>query len=359
MNSLLQNLDPLFAVPIFLYGLAMGSFLNVCIYRLATYAPAELWDAPGAMRPGRRYHRELDGRPVLFYCDQIGEERDGQVQYRGEWRLSVVQPRSACPRCGRPIAWYDNVPLLSWLLLRARCRHCGVRISARYAVVELFTALLFLACYAAFGPSLAALKFAVLSFLLLGLIFTDAEHHLLPDALTYPGIVLGLVFSLFVPLHDVVSRALVPGPLGTAWRLASFLAAAVAAAAGALAIWGLGALWKKLRGVEAMGLGDVKLLAMLGAFFGLESVVLIVFLASLAASIFGLGKVLAVWWSRARRRMRRGHEPLWPALKAARRQASLVLRVWHLPFGTFLGLAALAAIFAGDRVAHWYLEQFR
>jgi leader peptidase (prepilin peptidase)/N-methyltransferase len=359
VNSLPQILDPLFAVPIFLYGLAMGSFLNVCIYRLATYTPADIWDVPGAMRPGRHYRRAIGGRPVLFYCDEIGEERDGKVLYRGEWRLSVVYPRSACPRCRRPIAWYDNVPVLSWLLLHARCRHCAERISARYAAVELLTALLFLTCYAAFGPTLAALKFAVLCFLLLGLIFTDVEHRLLPDALTFPGIVLGLVFSLFVPLHDVVSRALVPGSLGANWRLASLLDAAAAAAAGALVIWGLGVLWKKLRGIEAMGLGDVKLLALLGAFLGLKMVVLVVLLASVTASVFGLGKVVAVWISRARRRMRRGREPLWAALKAARRQASLVLRMWHLPFGAFLGLAALAAIFAGDRAVHWYLEQFR
>ncbi len=360
MASLLNNLDPLFAVPIFLYGLALGSFLNVCIYRLATYTPAEIVDAPEAMRPGRRCHRVIEGRPALFYCDEVTAAPGGRAKYRGEWRLSVVRPRSACPRCGKAIAWYDNVPVLSWLALRARCRHCGVRISPRYAAVELLTGALFVACYAAFGLSLVALKFAVLSFLLLGLIFTDAEHHLLPDALTYPGVVLGLLFSLFVPVDDVLSRAFASSTLygDQTWRAWSLADALLAGAIGALAIWGMGALWKRLRGVEAMGLGDVKLLAMLGAFLGLRMMVLVVFAASVAASVYGLGKVLAVWWSRTRRRMMRGHEPLWPALRKAQQQAALVLRVWHLPFGTFLGLAALAVIFGGHRALAWYLEQF-
>lgn len=358
MNSLLNNLDPLFAVPIFLYGLALGSFLNVCIYRLATYTAAEVWDRPGAMRKGRKYRVQVGGRPVIFYCDAEGEERDGKVCYTGESRLSVIKPRSACPGCRNPIAWYDNVPVLSWLVLRARCRHCGVRISFRYAAVELLTGLLFLACYAAFGLTLATLKFAVLCFLLLGLIFTDAEHHLLPDALTYPGIALGLVFSLLVPMNDLffVGHDF---PLGASWRPWSLLDSAAAAAIGALAIWGIGALWTRLRGVEAMGMGDVKLLAVLGAFLGLGLVIVVVLLASVVASLFGLGKVLAVWFSRTRRRMLRGHEALWPAFTAARRQAALVLQVWHLPFGTFLGLAALLTIFAGNPALRWYLEQFR
>ena len=145
-------MDPFHAFAIFLLGLAFGSFLNVCIYRLP-----------------------LD--------------------------LSVVTPRSACPRCKRLIAFYDNLPVVSWLLLRGRCRHCKARISPRYLFVELLTAALFLGCYAYSGLTLATLKYCVFGFLLLGLIFTDAETKLLPDKLTLPGLALGLLFSLLVPVR--------------------------------------------------------------------------------------------------------------------------------------------------------------
>src|SRR5207253_8005385 len=154
-------MDPIVAAAIFVFGLAFGSCLNVCVYRLP---------------------------------------RD----------LSVVRPRSACPDCNQWIAFYDNVPVLSWLLLRGRCRHCKARISARYLIVELLTGALFLACYWHFGLTLAMLKYCVFGFLLLGLIFTDAETKLLPNKLTLPGLVLGLLFSLFVPVNDLASQFL-PG----------------------------------------------------------------------------------------------------------------------------------------------------
>src|SRR5271169_3737753 len=156
-----DSVDPFHAFASFLLGLAFGSFLNVCVYRLP-----------------------LD--------------------------LSVVKPRSACPRCKRPIAFYDNLPVVSWLLLRGRCRHCQAKISARYLFVEVLTGALFLGCYAYFGPTLAALKYCVFGFLLLGLIFTDAETKLLPDKLTLPGLAVGVLFSLLVPVHDMASQFL-PG----------------------------------------------------------------------------------------------------------------------------------------------------
>ncbi len=155
-----HTVDLALTLPIFALGLAFGSFLNVCIWRLP----------------------------------------------RG---LSVVRPGSACPRCERPIRLYDNVPILSWLILRGRCRDCKARITPRYLFVELLTGFMFLACYAYFGPTLAALKYCVFGFLLLGLIFTDAETQLLPDALTLPGVALGLLFSLVVPVNDLLSRMLV------------------------------------------------------------------------------------------------------------------------------------------------------
>jgi leader peptidase (prepilin peptidase)/N-methyltransferase len=148
-------LDPFLAFASVLLGLAFGSFLNVCIYRLP---------------------------------------RD----------MSVLNPRwSACPHCKRPIAFYDNVPVLSWLLLRGRCRKCQAAITPRYLVIELLTAALFLACAWHFGMTLATVKYCALSFLLLGLIFTDAETKLLPDKMTLTGLGLGIVFSLFVPVNDL------------------------------------------------------------------------------------------------------------------------------------------------------------
>ena len=150
-------MDPFISFASVAFGLIFGSFLNVCIYRLP----------------------------------------------QGK---SVVAPRSSCPHCGRMIPFYDNVPVLSWLVLRGRCRNCGQPISPRYLVVELVTGLLFLGCYLHFGLGLEMLKCIVLGYLLLGLIFTDAETRLLPDAMTLPGLVLGIAFSLVVPVNDLASQ---------------------------------------------------------------------------------------------------------------------------------------------------------
>jgi len=150
------QLEPIFACAIFLFGLAFGSFLNVVIYRLPR-------------------------------------------------QKSVVLPHSACPNCGAAIAPYDNIPVFSWLLLRGRCRKCETRISPRYILVELLTGIIFLLVFLEFGPTLATLKFCIFSFLLLGLIFIDAEHKLLPDRLTIPGLILGIFFSLFVPVRLMIT----------------------------------------------------------------------------------------------------------------------------------------------------------
>src|SRR5246127_4546169 len=130
--------------------------------------------------------------------------------YRLPLGLSVVTPSSACPNCKQAIAFYDNVPVLSWLILRGRCRHCKTPISPRYLLIEVLTGALFVACYSYFGLTLATLKYCTLSFLLLGLIFTDAETKLLPDKMTLPGLALGVAFSLFVPVNDLASQFL-PG----------------------------------------------------------------------------------------------------------------------------------------------------
>lgn len=302
-------MDPVFAASIFALGLCFGSFLNVCIYRLP-----------------------------------MGN--------------SVVTPRSACPKCKQGIALYDNLPVLSWLILRGRCRHCKAKISPRYLIIEVLTGLLFLACYWYFGLALSTLKYCTFGFLLLGLIFTDAETKLLPDRLTLPGLALGIVFSLFVPVNDLVSQFL-PGMVNLPFsgnisaRLFSLLDSLLGAAVGASFIYGAGALYLRWRGTEGMGFGDVKLMAMVGAFLGLKLTVLTIFTASLVGSIFGLTTVLMVWLKRTRRFARRFTDAA-EARRRAWQSAQVVYRNYQMPFGVFLGSMALVALFFGDRFLHWY-----
>ena len=303
-------MDPLYAAAIFAFGLAFGSFLNVCIYRLP---------------------------------------RD----------LSVVRPGSTCPHCHHPVRFYDNLPLLSWLILRGRCRDCKAPITPRYLFVELLTALIFLACYWHFGLTLAALKYCTLGFLLLGLIFTDAETFLLPDKMTLPGLALGLLFSLFVPVNDLASQ-LLPGmvslPVNSSLmaHLLSFADSVLGAAVGSAFIYGAGAIYLRARGVEGMGFGDVKLMAMIGSFLGLKLTILTIFTASIAGSLFGLSTVLVVWMKRTRRRVRRHHEPARQARRRGWESALVALRYHQMPFGVFLGSMAMLAFFCGDWFLHWY-----
>ena len=295
---------------IFAFGLIFGSFLNVCIYRIP----------------------------------------------RG---LSVVRPGSACPHCGKAIQFYDNIPMLSWLILGGRCRNCSARISARYLIVELLTACLFLLCYRQFGLTLATLKCAIFAFLLLGLIFTDAETHLLPDKMTLSGLVIGLIFSWFVPVNDLLS-ILLPGLLPihvsphTSSRLFSLMDSALGATVGASFLYGAGAIYLRARGVEGMGFGDVKLMAMIGSFLGLRLTILTIFAASLAGSAFGLSTVLAVWIKRTQRRKRAFHETDSAARKRAWTSALVALRRYQMPFGVFLGSMGLGAFLFGQRILHWY-----
>jgi leader peptidase (prepilin peptidase) / N-methyltransferase len=269
-----------------------------------------------------------------------------------------VSPRSACPHCGDMIPLYHNLPVVSWLYLRGKCRACQRPISPRYLVIELLTGFLFLGCYAHFGLTLAALKCAVLGYLLLGLVFTDAETRLLPDAMTLPGLALGIGFSLIVPVNDLASQ-IMPGLVSPAmrseisWRLWSLSDSMLGAAVGASFLYGAAAIYLRARGVEGMGFGDVKLMAMIGAFLGARLTVLTIFAASLAGSLFGLSTVLAVWCKRTRRIEARGT----PSIEAHRRawqSARLALRYYEMPFGVFLGATALFSFLFGNRLLRWY-----
>ena len=301
-------MDPVFATAIFVLGLAFGSFLNVCIYRLP-----------------------------------LG--------------ISVTTPRSACPHCKQLIAFYDNMPVLSWLILRGRCRHCKAPISPRYLLIEVLTGALFLTCYWYFGLTIATLKYCAFGFLILGLIFTDAETKLLPDKFTLTGLGLGLAFSLLVPLNDLVSQ-LLPGIVNLPFsgdisvRIFSLLDSVTGAIIGASFIYGAGAIYLRWRGTEGMGFGDVKLMAMVGAFIGLKLTVFTIFAASLTGSIFGITAVLIVWLKRTRRFSKRLARS--EARARAWHSAQLVYRGYQLPFGVFLGSMALIALFVGDHVMRWY-----
>jgi leader peptidase (prepilin peptidase)/N-methyltransferase len=268
---------PVFEVYAFLLGLVVGSFANVCIHRL----PADYEPSPG----------------------RLGFLRDVFRQLR-----SVVHPPSHCPRCRTPIRWWDNLPVVSWLLLRGRCRSCGLPIGARYPAIELANALLWLALALLHGPRPRTLVEALMVSALLVLVAIDLEHQLLPDAVTIPATLAGLAASLL------------PGsPVGP-------LESALAAAGGYLAFAALAWAWRRLRGIEALGEGDWKMAAMLGAFLGWEPLLLVILVASAAGALVGVGAILA----------RRGG---WQS---------------RLPFGSFLGAAAILVVLLGDRLLAAY-----
>jgi leader peptidase (prepilin peptidase)/N-methyltransferase len=308
--------------------------------------------------------------------------------YRMPRELSVVSPRSFCPQCDTPIAAYDNIPVLSWIILRGKCRNCGAKISPRYAIVELLTGLLFVASYlAASGsfpglsespgncpechlmplPIAGAIKLCILSFLLIGLIFTDAETKLLPDLLTKPGIVLGLLFALFVPVEVCTPFALpcVKGPAQLFlpslenWRIASLVNSLAGALLGGGFILGIALLYEAVRGVEGMGRGDVKLMALIGAFLGVKQTLLVLLLGSLIGSCFGVLLILWVWRKRlARRRRTQPAESAGAASSRAWQSAKLIYRNFQIPFGVFLGAGALFAAFFGPTLVRWYAGLF-
>ena len=264
---------------IFVFGLIIGSFLNVCILRI----------------------------PVAE---------------------SVVLPPSHCPSCGMPIKPYDNIPVVSWLVLAGRCRKCKARISAMYPMVELGTGLLFLACYLAFGIKAEALKWAIFAALLIVLTITDLRERILPDKVNFVGFGLGLLLSLFTRPVDGTALWLAnhlftyPPPEAAL----SFADALIGAGVASGLLWLVAEGYFRARGREGMGLGDVKMMAMAGAFLGLQRALLTILLGSLLGSIIGIA-VIAIG--------RKGRD-------------------FELPFGTFLGAGAMLVVFFGSPALDWY-----
>jgi leader peptidase (prepilin peptidase) / N-methyltransferase len=259
-----------------LAGLLIGSFLNVCIYRLP---------------------------------------RD----------LSVVAPRSFCPECEGPIAWFDNIPLLSYLVLRARCRKCGKRIPLRYPLVELLTGVAFFCAVWRLGLSAPAAKFSVFGAIVIALVFSDLEERILPDEFTLGGTAVGIAFALWVPMKFGIMHLFLFSLRNQA--VLSVAEAAFAAGFCAGTLWLVGTLYQRIRHREGLGLGDVKMVAMIGAFLGLEGALLTLIVGSLLGAIVGL---CYIWFTG--------------------KDAS----TYELPFGTFLGAAALVVGFFGEVFLNWY-----
>ncbi len=246
---------------------------------------------------------------------------------------SIVFPNSRCPSCGAAIRAYDNIPLVSWLILRGRCRACRAPISARYPAVEMLTAALFgLTFWFRSGPTLSLPFDLLFVAALIALIFIDAEFMILPNVITYPGLALALLARVFVPnLYGV--QFLTEGSLASwpDWSV-SLLGALLGALLGGGFLWLAGWIWEKLRGVEAMGLGDVKMMFMVGAYLGWPLTLLTIFLGVLSGSIAGVGVMLY-----------RGE-----------RDSQMLL-----PFGIFLGLGAILSLLFGTHIADWYASQFQ
>lgn len=250
------------AAIVFIFGLLIGSFLNVCVYRMP----------------------------------------------RNE---SLAFPPSHCPSCGAAIPPWLNIPVVSYLLLRGRCRSCATSISALYPLVELLTALLGLGLYLRFGLTLPFFVLALLCAALVVVTFIDLEHQIIPDEISLPGIVIGFACSFFIPR------------LGWLNSLLGILA-------GGGSLYLVAWCYERFTGKEGMGGGDIKLLAMLGAFFGWKAIPFIIFVSSLTGSGIGL------------------------TIMFIKKQDGKIA----IPFGPFLVIGALVHIFFGPQLVTWYLNLF-
>jgi len=237
------------------------------------------------------------------------------VVYRLPRGISTVLPRSRCPECDEAIRAIDNVPVLSFVLLGGRCRACGARISWRYPLIEAATAILFVACLLRFGVTFEAPVAALFCSLMLVLAIIDVDHMFLPDALTWPGIALGILLQPLLPW-----ARLWDGPWGA---MAGAAAGALLGAGVLLAVW---LAWLLIRHEEGMGLGDVKMLAVIGAFLGWKGVLVALFFGALSGATVGL-TLMAFGGLGAKSK---------------------------LPFGAFLAFGGLVALFAGEPLVRAY-----
>lgn len=255
----------------------------------------------------------------------------------GRWPhdQSVVAPRSRCPRCERAIAWYDNIPIVSWLVLRAKCRGCGLPISVQYPLVELLVAVVWALAFREWGAGLTAVRVAMFITILIGIAITDAKHYLIPDGFT----VSGLVF--------VLATALVAGLRGELTPFAGPWDAVIGACVGAGAVSIIGWLGEVALKKEAMGFGDVTLMAVVGGAVGPARALLVLFVgAALGAVAFTLVVYPLV-------RLRRARQPALVDAPAGEANDEMP----HVPFGVFLAPAAVLTLLWGDPLITWYLNR--
>ncbi|MEM7254189.1 MAG: A24 family peptidase [Pseudomonadota bacterium] len=276
--------QPLLFGIVAVFGMTIGSFLNVVMARLPVMMQRQ-WEAN---------------------CREVsGEESPPSAQPP----FNLMVPRSTCPSCGHMITAFENIPVVSYLVLRGRCSGCKTRISARYPSVEILTGLMCMVVFWRFGLTPVGLGAMVLTFGLIALSFIDVDHQLLPDDITLPFLWLGLLFNLLWP------------------GLASIQDAVIGAIAGYLSLWMVFHAFKLLTGKEGMGYGDFKLLAMLGAWLGWQALPGIIFLSSLVGAVVGVSLIAF-----------RGHD-----------------RAIPIPFGPYLALAGWLWLLAGNDLASWYM----
>jgi leader peptidase (prepilin peptidase)/N-methyltransferase len=286
--ELFKEMPTLFIVFSVIFGLMVGSFLNVVIYRLPRMMELE-W---------QRNCAELQGE----------ENQSSATEATVNPKFNLVVPRSACPGCGHKITAFENIPIISFLFLKAKCSGCKTPISIRYPLVELFTGLLIGLVSWKFGYSSAAFAAWIFCFSLIALSFIDLDTFLLPDSITLPLLWIGILFNLNGGFTDIHSSI-------------------VGAVAGYLSLWSVYWLFKLVTGKEGMGYGDFKLLAAIGAWFGWQLLPAVILLSSIAGSIIGIGMILLAKHGR--------NVPI--------------------PFGPYLALGGIAALFFGPQLARLYL----
>lgn len=259
------------------------------------------------------------------------------VIHRVPLEESVVFPNSACPKCKNPIKPYDNIPILSWLILGGKCRNCKEKISARYPAVELLNGLLWILAYSqiGFNPFLPVCLIFVTT--MVSLIFIDAEHMILPDVINFPLLFFVLIIRITFPIFLTAEyfSDLKFAPLASFKEYPIWLVSLFGAISGGLAgggfLWLMGKLWKLYRGIDAMGLGDVKMMFAVGALLGWRLTLLSIFLGAFAGSIIGIFVIY--------------------------RKKDLNLQA-KLPFGIFLGIGSILSLLFGEKLINWYVQNF-
>jgi leader peptidase (prepilin peptidase)/N-methyltransferase len=259
------------------------------------------------------------------------------VIHRVPHEESIVFPNSACPQCKTPIKPYDNIPVLSWLFLRGKCRNCGEKISARYPAVELLTALLYVLVYWQIGFNFYLPVCLIFVTTIISLIFIDAEHMILPNVITYPLLIFSLLVRLVFPfllspehftdLNYAPLKYMSDQPL---WMV-SLVGAVFGGLVGGGFLWLVGAIWKMLRGVDAMGLGDVKMMFAVGALLGWRLTFLSIFLGAFSGAVIG---VFVIY-----------------------RQKEKDFQA-QIPFGIFLGIGSILSLLFGEQLIRWYMDNF-